>query len=96
MYIHAHNIFSRNTCRSVAFIFLVTVTIELSDHLISILFSVTITMTHILVNNKDVSNLVTRQKIGKYIKLKSARDYICLGRMKAETKQFWLTLQSIL
>ena len=53
-------------------------------------------MTHILVNNKDVSNLVTRQKIGKYIKLKSARDYICLGRMKAETKQFWLTLQSIL
>lgn len=92
MYIHVHNIFSRNTCRSVAFIFLVTVTIELSDHLISILFSVTITMTDIPVNNKDVSYLVTCQKIGKYIKLKSERDHICPGRMEAETKQFWLTL----
>ena len=96
MYIHVHNIFSRNTCRSVAFIFLVTVTIELNDHLISILFSVTITMTHILVNNKDVSNLVTRQKIGKYIKLKSAKYHIRPGRMEAEMKQFWLTLQSVL
>ena len=86
MYIHVHNIFSRNICKSVAFIFLVTVTIELSDHLISILFSVTITMAHILVNNKDVSNLVTHQKIGKYIKLKSTRDHICPGRMEAETK----------
>ena len=43
-------------------------------------------MAHILVNNKDVSNLVTHQKIGKYIKLKSTRDHICPGRMEAETK----------